>query len=149
MEVTWQQLKSAGAAYDNKSAPQIPGQPQSEPQGFDFVAVGTQGIVALCEFLGQPQRFGEHWKTTPAEAEGLAKAIDGVLPDDFDVSPWGVLLISAGTFVAPRIIITKMQQATRKKHDSTRQSDDKPPAIEHKKPAKEKPAANAVSSRKQ
>ena len=151
MDVTWQQLKSAGAAFDKQEAPQqVAGHTAEQSKGFDFVGMATMGIVQVCDFLGHPQRLGEHWKTTPKEAEGLAVAIDDVMPDDFAVGKWGVLAIAATAFAAPRAAITMMNK-NKPKPQAKPQTESKAqpqqaPAIEYKQP-KESPAAQAVSSR--
>lgn len=156
MDVSWNQLKGAAAAFDKQESPQILGQPQENLQGFDFVAIGTQGLIMLCDFLGQPERLGEHWKTTPEEAEGLARAIDGVMPDDFNVSPWGALFIAAGVFVAPRAAITMVQNKQKQKQPATAKPNQQqntarpqPAALSHnpKPKTKSKPPAQAISSR--
>jgi len=151
MDVTWQQLKSAGAAFDKQEAPQqVAGHTAEQPKGFDFVGIAKMGIVQVCDFLGHSQRLGEHWKTTPEEAEGLAVAIDDVMPDDFAVGKWGALAIAVTAFAAPRAAITMMNKnksaPQEKPHAKPQTQPQQAPAIEHKQP-KESPAAQAVSSR--
>jgi len=110
MDVTWSQLKTAGAAFDKREQPQMLGATLEKEQGFDFVGVATQGLVMVCDFLGHPQRLGAHWKTTPQEAGEFAQAIDNVMPEDFNVGKWGALFIAGGVFVAPRVAITMMNK---------------------------------------
>lgn len=151
MDVTWNQLKSAGAAFDKQEAPQqVAGHTAEQPQGFDFVGIITMGVVGVCDFVGTPQRLGEHWKTTPKEAEGLAQAIDNVMPEDFEVGKWGALAIAAAAFAAPRVAITAMNKNKPKPKSQPQSTPQSRPqeaqSIEHK-PAKEAPAQQAVSSR--
>ena len=108
MEMTWQQLAAAGAALDQKKGMMaLPGVQPAEPDE-SLIDAMTAALVMGCEFASA--RLGEHWQTTEAEARGLVEALDKCLPDDIRVGPWGGLMLAAGAFFGPRIIITRMEK---------------------------------------
>ena len=108
MNVSWEQLSAAGEQVQGQAP--VMGASVKPPPGFDVVAALTTGIIVVTSFIAK-RPGNEHWQASPKEAEEIAGAIDGVLPDDIAVGPWGTLAIAVGSFTIPRVMVSKMNAA--------------------------------------